>query len=294
MASPQKEDGYMAIALEIQDALCRIRIPGEETQILNTILRKTYGWKKTEDAISLSQFAQATGMNKPHIIQAIKGLLLKKVIIVTENSKGPVKVYGFNKDYEQWAPLPKKVKLPKTVKSVTENSNPSLPKTVPTKEKKNLKDKKEKKAVFIFTLPDWIPPPTWQQFEEMRKAIKKPLTPYAAHLVTLELQKIRGKTGHDPIAVLNQSIANSWQDVYPLKEKGGNGNGQRQAPPGYRTDIRGHVVPDDTAAAIAKINADWEAADAAQKAAGDHARVFPEPDDVPDFESVECGGQSAP
>ena len=143
MANPQKEEGYTAIANTIMDALCRIRIPGEEMQVLNVILRKTYGWKKCEDAISLSQFVEMTGMNKPHIIQSIKGLLLKKVIIVTENGNAVVKAYKFNKDYDKWVPLPKKVILPKTVKSVTENGNSSLPKTVPTKEKKNLKEKKE-------------------------------------------------------------------------------------------------------------------------------------------------------
>jgi len=133
VANPQVEDGHTKIANEIMDALCRIRIPGEERQILDCIFRKTYGWKKTEDAIALSQFVEMTGMNKPHIIQAIKGLLLKKVIIVTEKGNAPAKVYGINKDYDKWEPLPKKVTLLKKVMSVTEKGNPSLPKKVPTK-----------------------------------------------------------------------------------------------------------------------------------------------------------------
>ena len=56
MASPQLKDGYVAIANEIMDALAHIRIPGEARQVLDVILRKTYGWKKKEDEISLSQF----------------------------------------------------------------------------------------------------------------------------------------------------------------------------------------------------------------------------------------------
>lgn len=153
MASPQIEEGYIKIANEIMDALCRIRIPGEEMQILNAILRKTYGWQKCEDAIALSQFVEMTGMNKPHIIQSIKGLLLKKVITVTEKGNSFAKVYKFNKDYDKWKPLPKKVTLPKTVKSVTENSNASLPKTVPTKDN-DTKDKKDRRVFVIPTLQE--------------------------------------------------------------------------------------------------------------------------------------------
>lgn len=134
MANPQIENGHVAIANEIYDALCRFRIPGEERQVLDVIIRKTYGWNKKEDAISLSQFVEMTGMNKPHIVMAIKGLLLKKVIIVTKNGNAPAKVYRFNKNYDEWIALPKKVILPKTVISVTKNGKTSLPKTVPTKD----------------------------------------------------------------------------------------------------------------------------------------------------------------
>jgi len=133
MANPQIEDGHTKIANEIMDALCKIRIPGEERQILDVILRKTYGWNKCEDAISLSQFVEMTGIIKTHVIRAINGLLSKKVIIVTEKGNAPAKVYKINKDYEQWEPLPKKVMLPKKVISITEKGNPSLPKKVPTK-----------------------------------------------------------------------------------------------------------------------------------------------------------------
>jgi len=72
MANPQKENGYTAIANEIMDALIKIRVPGEAMQILLVILRKTYGWNKRQDAISLSQFFKDTGMKKPSIIRLSK------------------------------------------------------------------------------------------------------------------------------------------------------------------------------------------------------------------------------
>ena len=67
MAEPQKENGYTPIANEIMDALCRIRIPGEERQVLDCIFRKTYGWNKCEDSISLTQFMEMTGLKKPAV-----------------------------------------------------------------------------------------------------------------------------------------------------------------------------------------------------------------------------------
>lgn len=43
-----------------------------------------------------------------------------------------------------------------------------------------------------------------------RKAIKKPLTAYAARLLAVEIRKCA-----DPIAAVNKMILNGWQKVYP-------------------------------------------------------------------------------
>jgi hypothetical protein len=67
-----------------------------------------------------------------------------------------------------------------------------------------------------FALPAWINPKDWQGFEASRKKLRKPMTDLARDLVVLELNKLRG-AGHDPSAVLLQSIRKGWQDVFPLK-----------------------------------------------------------------------------
>ncbi len=82
---------------------------------------------------------------------------------------------------------------------------------------------KRSKAPFVFSPPVWLPMTEWSEFVAMRNRIRKPLTPYASHLIVLELGKIQKAFGHSPAAVLNQSIQNSWQDVYPLKNKGAPG-----------------------------------------------------------------------
>lgn len=133
MANPQAEEGHVDIANEIVEALARTRISGSEMQILWVIFRKTYGWHKKEDEIALSQFTEMTGIPKPHVVRYLKKLLHKKVIAIAQNGNG-ITSYGFNKDFDKWSPLPKKVTLPKMVTSIAQNGKASLPKKAHTKE----------------------------------------------------------------------------------------------------------------------------------------------------------------
>ena len=120
MASPQKENGYVPIANEIFEALCRTRIPGEARQVLDVIIRKTYGWGKREDMISLSQFVEATGIKTPNVCRGLNllysmNLIIKKDngVIEKDNAKGAT--YSFQKDFEKWKPLSKKITLSKKI-----------------------------------------------------------------------------------------------------------------------------------------------------------------------------------
>lgn len=110
MANPQLENGHLELAHEIVESLARIRISGTEWQLLWVILRKTYGWHRKVDAISLSQFQAMTGLSRPHISRYLKKLLRKKVIVLRKD--GGVRSYGFNKDFDEWEPLPKKAGRP--------------------------------------------------------------------------------------------------------------------------------------------------------------------------------------
>jgi hypothetical protein len=80
------------------------------------------------------------------------------------------------------------------------------------------KEGKEGKKPFKVDLPDWVPADDWASFVEMRKAIKKPLTPRAAELAIGKLDGFR-KAGHSPSAVLQQSTLNCWQDLFEPRNK---------------------------------------------------------------------------
>lgn len=59
----------------------------------------------------------------------------------------------------------------------------------------------------------------FEKFLEMRKTIRKPATHHAQDLIKKELEKLAPQNEPLQVEILNQSILNSWQDIYPLKNK---------------------------------------------------------------------------
>jgi len=133
--SPQKENGYTPIANELFEAFFRCKLLEYERVIMMCIWRKTYGWNKKEDWIANSQFFDETGIPKPHITRTLKLLIKKK--IVTKDSK---KV-SINKKYWLWG-VEWRVTSPGN--KVTSPGNKKLPHQVPTKEKKDIIQKRAK------------------------------------------------------------------------------------------------------------------------------------------------------
>lgn len=58
---------------------------------------------------------------------------------------------------------------------------------------------------------------TIYEFIKMRKAIKKPLTTRGLELLITKLYKITTNVD-EQIAILNNSIMNNWQGIFPLKQ----------------------------------------------------------------------------
>ncbi len=97
----------------------------------------------------------------------------------------------------------------------------SPPNTPPYSKGKEKKGNKVNKLNTISNFPfylntDFIQ--TFQDYLEMRIKIRRPATTKAQELVLKELHKYDLKTA---VAILEQSIINSWQGVFPLKTKGG-------------------------------------------------------------------------
>jgi phage replication O-like protein O len=103
MPNPQLEDGYTSIANELLDQFGRlwnIITSKYDFPILCVLIRKTYGYHKKSDKISISQFSQLTGIPPRVICRSLNNLCSANII--TKNKNGGINEYGLQKDYSQW------------------------------------------------------------------------------------------------------------------------------------------------------------------------------------------------
>jgi len=100
MANPQRENGHTMIANELLEAICRFDFTGAEMRILFFIIRKTYGYHKKMDKISISQFQQQCLLPRQTTIDCLNRLV-RMSVLYKENTKNITK-YGLQKDYDAW------------------------------------------------------------------------------------------------------------------------------------------------------------------------------------------------
>jgi len=98
----QLEDGYTQIANGILEALARISIDSEARRVFDFIMRRTYGFHKKHDIISLGQIAAGTGITRTNIPRNVKKLVEMKLITVKQTI-GNTRSYGINKNVSEWS-----------------------------------------------------------------------------------------------------------------------------------------------------------------------------------------------
>jgi len=82
-----------------------------------------------------------------------------------------------------------------------------------SKKEKRIKNNKKEEVI----IPNWIPKEEFEEYKKMRQKIKKPMTDRAIELAIKKLETLKSE-GYDPQQVLEQSILNSWQGLFPLKD----------------------------------------------------------------------------
>jgi phage replication O-like protein O len=147
MADVQVDDGYTKIANELLEMFTKVNLSSYEFRVVMAIMRKTYGFSKKEDYISLSQLEDITGIKSCHICRTLKKLKFKNMII----SNGHLT--GIQKDYDLWAitqigntysgNTQTGNKVTYSGNEITQTGNKKLPKQVDTKEIKKLIQKKD-------------------------------------------------------------------------------------------------------------------------------------------------------
>lgn len=121
MVSPKIKDGHIDFANELAEFMARYRISGEEWQVLLVIMRKTWGWHKSWDRISLKQFWKATRMKKPSILRALNKLLSKNIISKRAN-KNP-HTWHINSHFDRWKIISKKANVSNKANGVSKRAN---------------------------------------------------------------------------------------------------------------------------------------------------------------------------
>ena len=96
------EDGFTRIANLILEALSMVKLNGTQTGICLFLLRRTYGWNRSEDAISREDFAAACGTSKTYISRQLSELLNKNIIRRLSYEPGKTSVYAFNSNIADW------------------------------------------------------------------------------------------------------------------------------------------------------------------------------------------------
>jgi phage replication O-like protein O len=97
-----QQNTYTKVPNNIVENLSQVIIPGEAMKILWTIIRKTYGFNKPEDWISLTQFATLTNTKKRNVFRALKKLISMNIVIKTDY--GHKITYKINEDTTSWLP----------------------------------------------------------------------------------------------------------------------------------------------------------------------------------------------
>ena len=118
--NPQREDGNLQINNNVIEALLRGDFTASEYKIILFIIRKTYGYNKLSDPISISQFKQAVDLSDRMIRLTTKNLRERRIIYYEPSKErvrqgSAINEYLFNKHFDAW--LPRRVKRVSGLKS---------------------------------------------------------------------------------------------------------------------------------------------------------------------------------
>lgn len=240
--SKVKEENYISISGWMVTSL---GLKGNELLVYAII----YGFSQdyeTRFTGSLQYLADWTNSTKQSCIKCLKSLIEKGYITKHENIVNGVKFCEYQ------AVKPKSMVVNKvehgSKKSLIGGSKQSLHNTLDNNTLDNntlgnnieiKKERKNKSKSYDEQIAEYTGNEELQDalkaFIQMRAFIKKPMTEYALKLMLKKLDEM-GNTDNTKIAILNQSITNNWQGIFPLKD----GNTKHEKQPEKKYDQNGY------------------------------------------------------
>lgn len=167
-----------------------------------------------------------TGATKPTIDKALAELQAMDLIIKTSKKINDVIHNEYKANLEALRDFTtSKETLPPSKETLQGGSKETLPNNKEINNKEDNKSIKEEEKVkkekslddVIEAQPLSIQQPL-REFVKMRKAIKKPITTYGLELAIKKLHGL-AKTESQAVAVIEQSVENSWQGFFALKKE---------------------------------------------------------------------------
>jgi len=108
MANPQVENGHTRIADPVLEALMKAKLTGTQWDLVMAVIRKTWGWGKKQDHISLRQFQRLTGRHRNLIARELTALQKRNLIQQTRKPTiDRAAKWRFNKNWETWGSPPR-------------------------------------------------------------------------------------------------------------------------------------------------------------------------------------------
>jgi hypothetical protein len=158
MANPQPEP-FVKFSKELYDAFLRSPMPGVHRQVVEAVIRRTYGdHGKKQAPISVSLLVSMTGRARSAVASVLQDLRTEGVLrqVAKPTFTRPA-VYALNKDYEQWgkwtvsststADCPPQRTVLHSGKNSTSTADTGCPPQRTIEDKKNLETREDKKEL---------------------------------------------------------------------------------------------------------------------------------------------------
>ncbi|HTG54959.1 MAG TPA: hypothetical protein VL943_01735 [Niabella sp.] len=214
--------GYVKVWRKIEDSGL-MQIPNTLALFMHILFNATHKDRKLGTPVGVielkrGQFlsgrielARTLKQSEQQVRTSLKKLELMKILTIQSTNRYSIYTIENYSKYQDEQPTDNQ----QNNQQIT-NSQPADNQQITTKQElKNLsiEECNKKPSAIPSELPDWLPNDLWQEFKQMRKGLKKPMTPKAEVLLIKDLEKIKDQ-GHDPIEALNNSIKNSWQGIF--------------------------------------------------------------------------------
>lgn len=161
---------------------------------------------------SIAQLARKTGCGERTVQRTLREAE-KTGLLVRHENPGKGCSYRINPRHAGTpaaeAPVPQDAQTPATL----------APNTLLhiSSQKTSSSSKRARAPKSTFCLPDSIPAKEWAEYEEMRRVIRKPMTD-AVRQKAVDRLAVLAADGWPPGVVLNHSILNSYQGLFPPKD----------------------------------------------------------------------------